>query len=122
MMSVSDLSSEQSAPDLHNLMYHLLICVILWLDVQVTMCVGVHSLPEVLHRDTKPSCCLNTSDLTRMGVPTRPFHGGHSKDQVLLLPSPPGLSQASDSAEGEPRAEPDNCTCGTITAIITEAE
>lgn len=86
MMSVSDLRSEQPAPDLHNLMYHLLICVILWLDVQVTMCVAVHSLPEVLHRDTKPSCCLNTSDLTRMGVPTCPFHGGHSKDQVSFCP------------------------------------
>lgn len=62
---------------------------------------------RLLHRDTKLSCCLNTSDLTRMGVPTHPFHGGHSKDQALL-PSPPGLSQASESAEGEPRAEPDN--------------
>lgn len=73
MMSVSDLSSEQSAPNLHCLLYHLLICVILWLDLQVTARVGGHSLPEVLHRDTKLSCHLNTSDLTRMGVPTQPF-------------------------------------------------
>lgn len=107
-MSVGDLSSEQSAPNLYNLMCHLLTCVILWPDMQVTMCVSVHSLPEVLHRDTKPCCCLNISDLTMMEVPTHPFHGGHSKDQVLLLPSPPDLSQASESAEGEPRAEPDN--------------
>lgn len=107
-MSVGDLSSEQSAPNLYNLMCHLLTCVILWPDMQVTMCVSVHSLPEVLHRDTKPCCCLNISDLTMMEVPTHPFHGGHSKDQVLLLPSPPDLSQASESTEGEPRAEPDN--------------
>lgn len=72
-MSVSDLSSEQTGPNLHYLIHSLLICVILQIDVHVMMHVGVHSLPEVLHRDRKWLCHPNTSGLTRMMVPTQLF-------------------------------------------------
>jgi len=68
-MSVSDLSSEQTGPNLHRLIHSLLICVILQVTVHVTMHVRVHSLPEVLHRDIKWSCHLNTPALTRTVVP-----------------------------------------------------
>lgn len=70
MMSVSDLSSEQTGPNLHCLIYRLLICATLQIDVHETTRAGVHSLPEVLHRDTKWPCHLNTSGLTRTMAPT----------------------------------------------------
>lgn len=48
-MSVTDLSSEQTGPNLHYLIDSLLIGVILQIDVRATTHVGVRSLPEVLH-------------------------------------------------------------------------
>ena len=96
MMSLSDFSSDQTGPNLHYLIYRLLICVVWQIDVHVNVRVGVHSFPEVLHRDVKWSCHLNTSGLTRTMVPTQLFpwwpqlpRGDRSIDQVLLLPPLP---------------------------------
>lgn len=72
-MPVSDLRSEQPAPNLHYLIYGLLICVILQIGAHVTVHVGARSLPEVLHRDVKWLCHLNTSGLTRTTAPARLF-------------------------------------------------
>lgn len=108
-MSVSDLSSEQTGPNLRYLICSLLICVILQIDVHVTMRVGVHSLPEVLYRDIKWSCHLNTSGMlihqddgshSALSKVATAALGGRSRDRFLLLPPPPGLGQegqASDS-------------------------